>query len=393
MSCQADRTAATANCHQASPSRVGKALFAEFSRTLLPVLVNHAVERSEWHGDCDACACDRTNEAPLEFASYFSPCDSQELCLRMANVGYSSADSSNRDAMIIPLHSKPGTMSTKTQTDQFSWNGFQVRSLPEVPDWIEPLGRAGYVAKGVVYGIIGVLAFKLAIGAGGKIAGSREAIQTIGQAPFGRLLLGLTSIGFLGYTAWRLVQAVKDTEGAGRDTKGIVKRIGFAVSGMIYLTLGVFAGSIALGAGASGGANGSRFSLLSSTWGQVVLGVAGVITIGVAVYFIYKAVNAKFMEKYDLAAMDDTKRKLALYAGRIGVATRGVAFAIIGGFVVSSAMRGTGGGEIAGMSDALAAIATQSYGKILLGITGLGLVCYAVHSCLTGIYRRFNIQS
>jgi hypothetical protein len=42
-----------------------------------------------------------------------------------------------------------------------SWHGFQTKTLPQVPKWIEPLERAGHFAKGVDYFIIGLLAFKL----------------------------------------------------------------------------------------------------------------------------------------------------------------------------------------------------------------------------------------
>lgn len=276
-----------------------------------------------------------------------------------------------------------------------SWHGFQTREMPEVPSWIETFGRLGHFAKGLVYFIIGFLAFKLAIGAGGEISGSREAIREIGQQPYGRLLLGFTAIGLLGYTAWRWVQAAKDTDGAGSDAKGIAKRVGYTISGIVYLALGCFAGSLALGlAGGSGGGgsgDGGATALLDSTWGRIILGVAGAITIGVAIYFVYKAYVAKFMTKYDLFSMSDSARKLALNVGRVGLSTRGIAFAIIGGFILISAIEGTSDGQIAGMSDALAAIAAQSYGKILLGVAGFGLMCYAVHMALMGWYRTFNV--
>ncbi|TWU08087.1 DUF1206 domain-containing protein [Stieleria varia] len=284
---------------------------------------------------------------------------------------------------------------TGRDPDSRSWHGFETRSMPEVPPWVETLGRFGHVAKGVVYFIIGFLAFKLAVGAGGEISGSRDAIREIGQQPFGQFLLGLTSIGLIGYTAWRWVQAAKDTEGVGEDAKGIAKRIGYAVSGLGYLMLGCFAGSLALGiAGTSrSGDEGMTSSLLDSTWGRLVLAVAGAITIGVAVYFVYKAYRAKFMTTYQINKMSETARKAALNAGRIGLSTRGVAFAIIGGFILMSAIRGTSDGEIAGMSDALAAIAAQTYGKLLIGITGFGLMCYAVHMFLMARYRKFNVTS
>lgn len=270
-----------------------------------------------------------------------------------------------------------------------SWHGFESKSLPEVPSWIELLGRAGHVAKGVVYGIIGALAFMLAIGAGGEISGSREAVRQIGEQPFGRVLLGIVSIGLIGYTAWRWVQAAKDTEGAGTDAKGITKRLGYTFSGIAYLSLGIFAGSLACGL--AGGSGSGSSSVLDSTWGRVVLGIAGAITIAVAFYFVYKAYKAKFMEKYDLGRMSESIRNFALYAGRIGLTTRGIAFAIIGVFILVSAVRGTADGEIAGMNDALAAIAAQSYGKVLIGMTGFGLACYAVHMILMGWYRQFNV--
>ncbi len=267
--------------------------------------------------------------------------------------------------------------------------------MPEVPSWIETLGRFGHAAKGVVYFIIGFLAFKLAIGAGGEVSGSRDAIREIGQQPFGKVMLGVIAIGLLGYTAWRWVQAAKDTEGAGHHAKGICKRIGYAISGFGYLTLGLFAGSLALGMGSNSDSTGGSqpSALLDSTWGRVLLGIAGIITIGVACSFVYKAYKAKFMTKYRLGEMSDSARNAALNAGRIGLSTRGVAFAIIGGFIVMSAYRGTNDGDIAGMGDALAAIAAQSYGKLLIGLTGFGLMCYAVHMFLMARYRSFNVAS
>ncbi len=274
-----------------------------------------------------------------------------------------------------------------------TWRGIEMASLPEVPAWVETMGRAGHFAKAAVYFIIGLLAFKLAIGSGGESAGARDAIREIGQQPFGQVLLGLVAIGLIGYTAWRWVQAAKDTEGAGHDAKGIIKRAGYVISGLSYFSLGCFAGSLALGwgSGSSDSSSSAASTLLDSTWGRVILGIAGTITIGVACYFVYKAYQAKFVEKYNFTAMSETSRNVALYTGRIGLSTRGIAFAIIGGFLLTSAIQGTNDGEIAGMSDALAAIASQAYGKILIGVTGFGLMCYAVHTAMLGWFRRFNV--
>ena len=281
------------------------------------------------------------------------------------------------------------------QDAKFKWRGYTTHTLPEVPSWIETLGRVGHIANGVVYFIIGFLAFKLAIGAGGEISGSKEAIRSIGNQPFGQVLLILTAIGLLGYAAWRFVQGGKDTDGAGDDAEGLVKRTGYIVSGIGYAVLGVYAGSLVIGSmsGSSSDSQSAASPLLDSTWGRVLLGIAGLITIGTGGYFIYKAYKAKFMGKYNLSSMSETLRTVALHAGRMGYSTRGIAFAIIGGFLTMSAYRGTSNGKIAGMEDALAAIASQPYGKTMLGIVGFGLMCYAVHMFLMGWFRRFNVKS
>ena len=51
------------------------------------------------------------------------------------------------------------------------------------------LARAGLVARGVVYAIIGVLALKLALGDGGKATNQQGALKTIADQPFGKTLL------------------------------------------------------------------------------------------------------------------------------------------------------------------------------------------------------------
>ncbi len=48
------------------------------------------------------------------------------------------------------------------------------------------VARPGLVARGVVYGIIGVLALKLALGSGGKAASQQGALETVAHEPLGR---------------------------------------------------------------------------------------------------------------------------------------------------------------------------------------------------------------
>lgn len=70
-----------------------------------------------------------------------------------------------------------------------------------------------------------------------------------------------------------------------------------------------------------------------------------------------------------------------------------LAVVIVGWFLAGTAWTGTGGGDIAGMNDGLSLIASQAYGKILIGIVGFGLMAYAVHIIMLGIYRRPNTDA
>ena len=69
------------------------------------------------------------------------------------------------------------------------------------------LSRAGFVARALVYGIIGLLAFELATGQGGKITNQQGALRTVEHQPFGHLLLVLVAVGLGGYALWRFFRA------------------------------------------------------------------------------------------------------------------------------------------------------------------------------------------
>ncbi|MGZ8783912.1 MAG: DUF1206 domain-containing protein, partial [Gaiellaceae bacterium] len=68
--------------------------------------------------------------------------------------------------------------------------------------WVERLGRAGLVAKGVIYGVVGILAIQVAVGGREKSPDKEGALSAIAEQPFGRGLLGLLALGLAGYALW-----------------------------------------------------------------------------------------------------------------------------------------------------------------------------------------------
>ena len=261
-------------------------------------------------------------------------------------------------------------------------------------DWIEKLARAGYAAKGVVYVIVGVLALQAAFGTGGSTDGTQGAIREIGDQPFGQVLLVLTAIGLLGYSLWRFVQAALDVEREGSDAEGIGKRIGYAISGLVYLFLAWTAASIVFGWGSSG-SGGSRqewtATLMAQPFGRWIVGIVGVVIIGVGLHHFYRAYKADFMKQYKTGMMERKEEKWAKRIGQFGLSARGVVFCMIGSFLIQAALQAQPS-EAQGLSGALETLAAQPYGPWLLGLVAAGLVAYGIYCFSRARYRYFPTQ-
>ncbi|MDO6820165.1 DUF1206 domain-containing protein [Zobellia sp. 1_MG-2023] len=106
---------------------------------------------------------------------------------------------------------------------------------------IKQVAYVGFVAKGSVYAITGILAFLAAFNLGGQKAGKLQIIEFLEKQPFGKFLLAALGVGLICYALWRFIQSIQDPENMGTDGKALVKRVSFFISGLIYLGLGIFA--------------------------------------------------------------------------------------------------------------------------------------------------------
>jgi hypothetical protein len=264
------------------------------------------------------------------------------------------------------------------------------RRVKEAPDqWVATLARLGYATIGVVYLLIGVLATQAALGTGGAIEDPRGVLATIVQQPFGRLLLGVTAVGLSGYVLWRLVQALLDPERKGTDAKGILTRLGFAVSGVAYAALAVLAARMALGMGGGDGHAEQAWTaqLLAQPFGQWLVGLVGVSMTGVGLAHFYLAYTAQFMQEYATGEMSARQQRWARRLGQWGLAARGVTFGLMGGFLLYAGLSADPS-EARGLGGALAVVAQQPYGPWLLGVVALGLVAYGLFCLSQALYRR-----
>ncbi len=251
----------------------------------------------------------------------------------------------------------------------------------------EWFARSGLVARGLIYGIIGVLALKLALGdAGGSTTSQQGALKEIAQQPFGKWLLIATAIGLAGYATWRLVRAAI---GHGTETEdSTFDRIGGVVSGIGYALLCVTAVDIVIGSGSSsGGASQATGGVLGWTGGVWIVGIAGAIIIGEGLDQGYKGLAEKFLDKSKTDEMSPRVKRTFTGLGIFGHLARMVVFVLIGYFLIKAAIDYDPEAAIT-LDGALGKLAQASYGPILLGIVAVGLIGFGLYSLADARYRK-----
>ena len=252
--------------------------------------------------------------------------------------------------------------------------------------WMGWLARAGLVARGVVYLIIGVLALKLALGDGGKTTNQQGALKTIADQSFGKTLLVLVAIGLAGYSLWRLLRAAVGHGAEQRDSGS--DRVAALASGIGYGIVFVTAVKILTGSRTgSGTPKGPTAGVLGWSGGTVLVAIAGVVMIGVALYQAYKGLAKKFLDDAKTSEMGAGVRKGYTALGVFGHVARAVVFGLIGYGLIKAAIN-YDPHKAVGLDGALRKLADASYGPALLGLVAAGLVGFAAYSIADARYRK-----
>jgi Domain of Unknown Function (DUF1206) len=268
------------------------------------------------------------------------------------------------------------------------------RPSSTLPTWVAPLARWGYGAIGVVYLTVGLLALLAALRAGGPPTDAQGAFEKMLAQPLGQLLLSAVALGLVGYALWRLVQAIWDPEPQGRGVSGVLRRVGYAGSGVVYAGLALSAGQHILGSGA--GENSDTASqawtarLLAQPFGPWVIGTVRLAMLGYACAQVYRAVTAKFREPLKSQEMSARMVTWVTSLGRVGFIARGVVFASIGLFLIEAAWHADPK-EARGLGGALRTLERQPFGLWVLGAVAVGLMCYGLYMVVLARYRRVRL--
>lgn len=250
------------------------------------------------------------------------------------------------------------------------------------PVWVVPVMRAGYAARGLVYAIVGGIAVSSAF-RGGQAEGAKGAIASMQGVLWGQLLLWVVALGLLAYAVWRGLSAWMDLERHGTDAKGVIARIGTAVSGVIHLGLAVYAARVALGGGSSGDSTESWTArLMQMPFGRWLVVIVGLIVIAAGIYYAHKGLSERYQR--NLRSTELTQRLEPVC--KAGLLAHGIAIVLIGGFFVYAGWT-SDPSEAGGLEQAFRTVREAAFGRILLGLLGLGFVGFAVYCWIEAAYR------
>ncbi|MHB8587439.1 MAG: DUF1206 domain-containing protein [Candidatus Dormibacteraceae bacterium] len=247
---------------------------------------------------------------------------------------------------------------------------------------LELLERLGYVVRGALYAVMGLLALQIVFSvAGGQTTDLTGSLVVLIRNPFGKLVLIVAAIGLTAYSLWGFTRAIYDPLHRGSDAPGYVARLGFVSSALSYGAIVIFALQLLAGSGATTAdrTQTTVASVLTHPAGGLLTILIGLVVIGMALGQFLEAYRATFARDLKGAEMSATARNTAVTLGRFGMFARGVIFLVIGWFVVQAGIHHDPA-KAQGFSGAFVFLLAQPFGRILLGLVALGLVALGLHS-------------
>jgi len=256
------------------------------------------------------------------------------------------------------------------------------------------MARVGFIAKGLVYILVGVLAYMAAFEIGGRLnknAGKAGAFDFIQELPAGRVLLAAVGIGLLCYAAWRLVQVFTSEGNEANGEKKMGKRLAYFLSALAYLSFAFLALKTLTGsAKEEGGAQQDAVAtVLNLSYGQAILIIAAITIAAVGIYQFWYGYSGKFKKHISAGSAGSTTSSVLVKAGKLGYAARGIVWLIISWLLVSATIHHNSA-EAGDTIKAFQFLEEATYGSYLLGAVGFGLACYGVFNFLRARFEKFN---
>jgi hypothetical protein len=253
------------------------------------------------------------------------------------------------------------------------------------------LARAGLVARGLNYLLIGVLAIQIGVGASGQEADRQGVLHAVADKPGGEVVLWAIAVGFAGLTLWRLVEAVYGQ--AGPDGRKATKRLASAARAVLYGV--VCASVVAFLTGRSTSHSSDQQSkdftarLMDRTGGRWLVLLIGAAVVVAGVVVVANALRRRFTRKLKMSQMSEPTRKVVETFGVAGRSVRGVILCAVGAFLISAAAS-YDAAKAKGLDDTLRETATSPLGPWPLFLIAAALMAFGVYSVFEARYREVH---
>ncbi|MFN0026215.1 MAG: DUF1206 domain-containing protein, partial [Acidimicrobiales bacterium] len=129
-------------------------------------------------------------------------------------------------------------------------------------------------------------------------------------------------------------------------------------------------------------------ALLDNTAGRWLVGLAGVVVLGIAVAFVHKATSKSFQDDLSLPS-DARERTMLVRSGEVGWAARGASMALIGFFLIRSAIT-YDASQAGGIDGSLRQFTQYGWGQVLVGVIAVGFAAYGVFCVISARHQRLR---
>jgi hypothetical protein len=249
------------------------------------------------------------------------------------------------------------------------------------------LGRLGLAARATIYVLIGWIGLLIAAGKPAKEADQRGAMQEVIRHTGGAVLLWLIAFGLIGYALWRFSEAAFGV--IGEDPNKTGPRVQSFARGCVYAFFAATALNLLLSSGGGSQANDQQqltAKVLAQSWGRWLVGAVGLVVVAVGLALVVEGIRRRFEKYLATEQIPPRIRPVVRWLGIIGTVARGLVFALVGIFLVRSAVD-YDPHKARGLDGALRSLAHTSAGPWVLVAASIGLIIFGVYGFAESRWR------
>ena len=250
--------------------------------------------------------------------------------------------------------------------------------------------RAGFVARGAIYLLIGIIALEIALGKGGQ-ADRGGALSQIAAKSYGTFVLWLLVVGFAGLALWRFSEAALGA--VGPDGHKASERLKSLARALLYSFFFVTTLQLVTGTSSSATANGNSQSrtltarVMTHSGGRLLVGLVGLVVLVIGAMLAREGWKKEFLKRMNFRGASFGVRSLVEKLGVVGGVARGTVVAVAGVFLIIAAVRFSPS-KAEGIDGSLRAFAHTPLGPFLLILVALGLIAFGLFSWCEARWRR-----